>query len=100
VSQLSKAGALPEKPTADLEALDTKWNECTQKAWQNGPQKTLESHKGAGRAMSEAEYKNAIEKVKAGCKKHVQAEEKIFVKLVEERSKTRQVLLDKAKAKF
>lgn len=98
-SQLSKAGALPEQATADLEALDTKWNECTQKAWRAGPQQKLESHKGMGRAMSEAEYKNAIEKVKTGCKKHVQAEEKIFVKLIEERIKTRQALLDKAKAK-
>jgi hypothetical protein len=99
VSQLSKAGALPEKSTADLEALDTKWNECTQKAWRDGPQKRLDSHKGMGRAMSEAEYKNAIEKVKAGCKKHVVAEEKIFLKLIDERIKTRQALLDKAKAK-
>ena len=99
-SQLSKAGALPEKPIADLEALDTKWNECTQKAWRDGPQKTLESHKGLGRAMSEAEYKNAVEKVKNSCKKHVQEEEKIFVKLIEDRIKARQALLDKAKAKF
>ncbi|MEO7732403.1 MAG: hypothetical protein ABIY55_15645 [Kofleriaceae bacterium] len=100
VSQLSKAGALPDKPTEELEALDTRWNDCTQKAWRNGPQKKLESHKGMGRAMSEAEYKAAIEKVKTGCKKHVQDEEKIFVKLIEERTKTRQALLDKAKAKL
>jgi hypothetical protein len=99
-SQLSKAGALPEKPIADLEALDTKWNECTQKAWRDGPQKALESHKGLGRAMSEAEYKSAVEKVKNGCKKHVQEEEKIFVKLIEDRIKARQALLDKAKAKL
>lgn len=99
-SQLANAGALPAQAIAELEALDTSWNDCTQKAWRDGPQKALESHKGLGRAMSEAEYKAAIEKVKRGCKKHVDAEEKIFVKLIEDRVKTRQGLLDKARAKF
>jgi hypothetical protein len=99
-SQLAKAGALPEQATADLEALDTKWNDCTHKAWRDGPQRTLEAHKGLGRAMSEAEYKAAIDKVKTSCKKHVDAAEKIFVKLIEDRQKTRQGLLGKAKAKL
>ena len=100
VSQLSKAGALPEKATADLEALDTKWNECTKKAWADGPQKALEAHKGPGPRFSEAENKQALAKVKDGCKKHVDDEEKIFLQLTEERLKARQALLDKAKAKF
>ena len=100
VSQLSKAGAFPEKATTDLEALDTKWNECTQKAWKDGPQKAMESHKGPGPRFSEAERKAALAKVKDGCKKNVDEEEKIFVQLIEERSKARQALLDKAKAKF
>jgi len=100
VSQLSKVGAIPPKPTADLEALDTKWNECTKKAWKDGPQKTIEAHKGPGRALSEAEFKAGIQKVKDGCKKHVDDEEKIFLSLTEERLKARQALLDKAKAKF
>ena len=100
VSTLSKAGALPEKATSDLEALDTKWNECTSKAWKEGPQKALEAHKGPGPRFSEAEYKQAIAKVKDGCKKHVDDEEKIFLQLTEERLKVRQGLLDKAKAKF
>jgi hypothetical protein len=99
-SRLAKAGALNAKAVSDLEALDTKWNECTQKAWKDGPQKVLESHKGPGRAMSEGEYKGAIQKVKDGCKKHVDDEEKIFLQLTEERLKARQALLDKAKAKF
>ena len=100
VSQLSKTGAIPEKAAADLEALDTKWNECTKKAWKEGPQKAIEAHKGPGRALSEAEFKAGIQKVKDGCKKHVDDEEKIFLALAEERLKARQGLLDKAKAKF
>ena len=100
VSQLSKAGVLPEKATADLEALDTKWNECTKKAWSSGPQKQLEAHKGPGPRFSEAELKAALAKVKDSCKTHVDDEEKIFVQLTEDRLKTRQALLDKAKAKF
>lgn len=99
-SRLSKVGAIAKEPVAELEALDTKWNECTTKAWKDGPQKQLEAHKGPGPRFSEAELKQALAKVKDGCKKHVDDEEKIFVKLVEERLKARQALLDKAKAKF
>lgn len=50
--------------------------------------------------LAEWPGKAAVAKVKDGCKKHVDDEEKIFVQLVEDRLKTRQALLDKAKAKF
>lgn len=93
VSQLSKVGALPQKATDDLLALDAEWNQCAQKTWK-GAERLVDTGK-----MNEALRKDWLKKVDAACDKSVKKLESTLVALIEQRVKDRQALFEKAKAK-
>lgn len=93
VSSYAKAGAMPQAAIDSLTKLDDEWNACAQKTWK-GAEKKIDSHK-----FTEADRKDWVEKVEKACKKSVDAQEKVFLKLIEDRAKERTALYDKAKAR-
>lgn len=93
VSSYAKAGAMPKSAIEALEKLDDEWNTCAQKTWK-GADRKIDT-----RAFTEADRKDWEAKVEKTCKKSVDAQEKLFLKLIEERVKERTALYDKAKAR-
>lgn len=93
VSSYAKAGAMPQKAIDDLTKLDDQWNECAQKTWK-GAEKKIDSHK-----FTEGDRKEWVLKVERACKKSVDAQEKVFLQLIEARAKERSALHEKAKAR-
>jgi hypothetical protein len=93
VSSYAKAGAMPQKAIDDLLKLDEEWNLCAQKTWK-GAEKKVDTHQ-----FNEADRKEWTAKVEKACKKHVDAQEKLLVTLIDERLKARKELFEKAKGR-
>ncbi len=93
VYSLAKAGAIPQKSSDDLIALDTKWTQCAAKVWSGAQRQVDTGH------FNEADRKDYEKKARTTCASIIQLQESMLVKAVEARLKERLDLFGKAKAR-
>jgi hypothetical protein len=105
VTALAKAGAIPAKTGDDLLAIDDEWNTCAQKVWKGAKGevdrlRTTDMNGSTRNGRGEALNEKYNELSRKQCKSSTEKLEKSLVRFIEERSKERLALFEKAKAKF